>query len=254
LTLHCKASLAKVESVNVTGGNPPQGDGLIGLGPFSSSVIRSKLNSAAGDPVLNRIFALNTSTPNFLSFTLSRVEDPNQPFEAELTVGEYIKGFENITSMPKNPVQILPTSEQGSQHWSLLLDSITGPDGNVINVKTGVPKQSKLVAVLDSGFSLPQVPKNISDAFYGRVRGAKFNENSAIGSPAWELPCDQILTASFKIGGVDYPIHPLDLSLNFNGKCYGAVSSIIRSLGYSMLIYSPVPTQHDYLRRCLDSI
>jgi len=76
--------------------------------------------------------------------------------------------------------------------------------------------------VLDSGFSLPQVPKNISDAFYGRVNGANFNENSDIGSPAWELPCDQILNATFTIGGVKYPIHPLDLSLKFNGKCYGA--------------------------------
>jgi len=208
--------------LNVTGGNPPQGDGLIGLGPFSSSVIRSKLNSAAGDPVLNRIFALNASTPNFMSFTLSRSEDTNQPFEAELTVGEYIEGLENITSTPKNPVQILPTSEQGSQHWSLNVDSITGPDGNEINVQTGVPKESKLVAVIDSGFSLPQVPKNISDAFYGRVNGAVFEENADIGSPAWVVPCDQILTASFTIGGVKYPIHPLDLVLNFNGKCYGS--------------------------------
>jgi hypothetical protein len=229
--------LADFAPVNVTGGNPPQGDGLIGLGPFSSSVIRGKLNSAAGDPVLNRIFALNTSTPNFLSFTLSRQEDTNQPFEAELTVGEYIEGFENITNMPKNPVQILPTSEQGSQHWSLNVDSITGPDGNVINVKTGVPKESKLVAVLDSGFSLPQVPKNISDAFYGRVNGAVFQENSDIGSPAWELPCDQILTASFTIGGVKYPIHPLDLSLKFNDKCYGAVSRDELSVEDHILIF-----------------
>jgi len=104
----------------------------------------------------------------------------------------------------------------------LNVDSITGPDGNVINIKTGVPKETKLVAVLDSGFSLPQVPKNISDAFYGRVNGANFNENADIGSPAWELPCDQILTASFAIGGVNYSIHPLDMSLKFNDKCYGA--------------------------------
>jgi hypothetical protein len=220
-------------SVNVTGGNPPQGDGLIGLGPFSSSVIRSKLNSAAGDPVLSRIFALNTSTPNFFSFTLSRAEDANQPFQGELTVGEYIEGMENVTSMPKNPVQILPTSEQGDQHWSLNLDSVTGPDGSVIPLKTGVPHQSKLVAVLDSGFSLPQVPKNLSDAFYGRVQGANFNENADIGSPAWELPCDQLLTASFTIGGIKYPIHPLDLSLKFGDKCYGSVSQIVPLIGMS---------------------
>lgn len=124
--------------------------------------------------------------------------------------------------MPKNPVQILPTNEQGSQHWSLLIDSIIGPDGSTVNVHTSVPKQKKLVAVLDSGFSLPQVPKNVSDAFYGRVRGAYFNEHADIGSAAWELPCDQPLNASFTIGGVHYPIHPLDLSLNFNGKCYGS--------------------------------
>lgn len=231
-------------SVNVTDGQ--NREGLIGLGPYTSSVIRGNLNSATGDPVLNRIFALNTSTPNFLSFTLSRASDATQDFQRELTIGEYIEGLENITQAPKNPVQILPTSAQGAQHWSLLVDGIIGPDGQTIPYSTTVPNQKKAVAVIDSGFSLPQVPRSVSDALYGRVQGAEWSDNTPVGS-VWVLPCDQELAASFIIGGVTYRIHPLDLSLAFTltdgtTACYGAVSGICYSNGKYCLILSLVST------------
>ncbi|KZS90408.1 acid protease, partial [Sistotremastrum niveocremeum HHB9708] len=198
--------------INVTSGDPPSVDGLIGLGPYMGSTIRTTVGSPSADPVLNRIFAQNTSTPNFLSFILGRSSGPSQPFSGELTVGEVIQGFEKISGEVKNEVQVLPTSDSGDQHWALSLDTFTGPDGKAIPYTTTVPNESKPVAVLDSGFSLPQIPGNISDAIYGRVQGAQWLTTSPVG-PVWQIPCEQELNISVTIGGKVYPIHPLDVSL-----------------------------------------
>jgi len=213
--------------INVTGGELPVDDGVLGLGPYSSSVVHSKMKNGAGDPLLNRIFAANKSTPNFLSFVLSRENDPSEfGFQSELTIGEYIEGLENITSSPKNPAQILPFKEQGSQHWSLNVDTIKGPDGEMIPYNTTVPKQGTPVAMVDNGFTLPQVPPNVADAIYGRVQGAIWVSDAPPG-PIWQIPCDQLLNVSFYIGGVEIPVHPLDLNIGWtlpNGTsvCYGA--------------------------------
>jgi hypothetical protein len=135
------------------------GSGIIGLGPNSVSSVHAALGSkAAGDAPIDRIFRQNTSSPNFLSVLLGRSDDPDDQFPGQITVGDVIPGYENISSQTKVGVTL-----SKNQHWQVLLDSngFLGPDGQSINVTTGVPgtkNKTQLTAVFDTGFSLPQVP------------------------------------------------------------------------------------------------
>jgi hypothetical protein len=56
-------------------------------------------------------------------------------------------------------------------------------------------------------FTLTQLPRAISDAIYGRVKGAIFDTKHQW----WTVPCGQYLNVSFNFAGQNYPIHPLDL-------------------------------------------
>jgi hypothetical protein len=173
-----------------------------------------------GLPFLDRVFLSNTSTPNFLTFTLSRWEDPTQSIDAELTIGRLIEGLENITSTPKNPVGIVPVRGAG-QHWTVLVDAIIGPDGKEIPLHTNVPGKTKPTAVLDTGTSFARVPREIADAIYGRIQNAHFEPKNNV----WVIPCDREVNITLVIGGVRYPIHPLDTSLLVPGNtmCFGTV-------------------------------
>lgn len=140
------------------------GYGLIGLGPQTGSEVRGAINSSAGDPVLDRIFRQNTTTPNYLTILLGRSDDPTDTLPGDITVGEILPGYENITSQPKLNVSVVPSDDTDNQHWQTLLDAdgIIGPDGNAIDVETSVSSTSnkkQLTAVFDTGFSIPQVPR-----------------------------------------------------------------------------------------------
>lgn len=126
------------------------GSGLIGLGPNTGSEVKAAIGASdsAGDPVLDRIFRQNTSTPNYITFLLGRIRDPTDPPNGDLTVGELIPGYESVTSQPKLPVSTVAKSNSGNQHWQILLDAdgIIGPAGNNVidqyNVETAVDSTS----------------------------------------------------------------------------------------------------------------
>ncbi|KAG7097578.1 hypothetical protein E1B28_004915 [Marasmius oreades] len=201
----------------------PEGNGMLGIGPSNSSDILSKLNGTGTDglPLLDRIFRQNMNTPNFITLLLSRSQDDkisrvplldNHP--GLLTIGEPVPQYEEILNMPKLKVPIDPL---GQQHWQTVLDSngIIGPDGKPIQTNTGVPeprdgKPDQLQVVFDSGFSLPQISGPILDAIYGKVPGAKFIESEGL----YSIPCEYELNITFLFSGKEYPIAPLDLSIN----------------------------------------
>ena len=146
----------------------PDGTGLIGLGPNSGSSIFATLgDQAAGDPPIDRIFRQDPSTPNFISILLNRPNDTAENYTGEMTISQVDPQFQNITNQPKVPVTILPSQiASNQQHFSVLLDAngIIGPKGNAIKTTSNASSapahdQSQLVAVFDTGFSLPQVPK-----------------------------------------------------------------------------------------------
>lgn len=186
--------------------------GLLGLGPNTGSDIRDKLDGTKGDSVLDRIFSQNATSANYISFLLDRKNDPGNTVTGQLTISELVAGLENITSQTQIPVVKVPGLTDKDQHWQFYTDQdgIIGPDGQVISVKSIVPKapDRQLVAVIDSGFTLPQVPRSVSDAIYGRVQGAEWNAQNSV----WTIPCTQMLNISFKMGGQTFPIHPLDTS------------------------------------------
>ncbi|KAG5638675.1 hypothetical protein H0H81_011055 [Sphagnurus paluster] len=225
-------------------------DGLLGLGPNKGSVIRKKLSGNTGDTTLTHIFQQNNGTDDsYITILLDRKGDPSKNFTGQLTIGEVAPGFENITSMPKLDVDKVNRLLSSDQHWQAITDKnvgIIGPDGNPINVKSIVPNapDGTFVAVFDSGFTFSQVPRDVSDAIYGRVQGAVYDTADEI----WTIPCGQYLNISIQFGGLSYPVHPLDtVDDNFGMKdaqgnrvCIGAfqpITSAFSLLGhYDMIL------------------
>ncbi|KAH8113072.1 acid protease [Phellopilus nigrolimitatus] len=198
--------------------NNPQANGIMGLGPSTASKVRSLVKTSAGDTPLDRIFRQNLTTPNFLSVLLSREPENNSgsaPQTGQLTIGSVIPTLEAITNQKKLPALV---DQFNIQHWETLLDAngILGPDGQNISTNTTIPDptagaENQLHVAFDTGFTYPQVPRNVADAIYGRVPGAEFVSQS--GSPGyWRVPCDYELNITFLFGGVKYPISPLDVT------------------------------------------
>ncbi|KAJ7069539.1 aspartic peptidase A1 [Mycena amicta] len=209
-------------------------NGLVGLGPSAGSSIQNKIKGTAGDTMLNRIFQQNKATSNYITFLLNRKNDPGQTLTGQFTISEPMKGFENITSQTKLNVETVHRLLKDQQHWQAITDkdSVIGPDGTVINIDSIVPKapDGQLVVVFDSGFTFSQVPRDLSDAIYGRVQGAVYDTKNEW----WTVPCGQEVNLTFHFGGVAFPIHPLDVvDDNFkitdalgNHVCIGAFQPI----------------------------
>lgn len=89
----------------------PNGVGLIGLGPNKGSNVFNVMGSSSGAAVVDRIFRQNTSTPNFISVLLGRYDDPTDTFPGDITVGDILDGYSNISSQSK-----LDVTEGGVQH------------------------------------------------------------------------------------------------------------------------------------------
>lgn len=207
--------------------------GLIGLGPNSGSKIYDDLSGSTGDSVLNRIFIENNVSSPSITIYLDRANGTAISNNGMLTIDEVLPQYSNITSYTKLTVDKVHRLTDADQHWQVLTDTngIIGPDGNTITLDSIVPSAPKgqLVGVLDTGFTLTQVPRYVSDAIYGRVPGAVFD----VTNQYWTVPCDSLISISFEFGGVQIPIHPLDTVMsefnykNANGTtaCVGSVSS-----------------------------
>ncbi|TFK70924.1 acid protease [Pluteus cervinus] len=196
----------------------PQGTGLIGLGPNSGSSIFQTVSTPASATVLDRIFLQNTTTPNFITVLLGRKQDPSDTYSGTITVGEVLSDFNAVTNQPKLLVTDVPIRDAGDQHFQILLDDdgLIGPDGNVIQLQTvvaGTQDKKQTTAVVDTGFSLPQLPKVAADAIYSQIPGAEFTTLNNIGG-VWIVPCQKEVNITFKFGGIKYPIHPLDTTLD----------------------------------------
>lgn len=149
----------------------PEGFGVIGLGPSSGSLVLVALqnNSATAQipayPPIDRIFQ-NNSVPNFITVLLSRPNDTSEAYPGELTIGEVLPLFQNISTMPNVPIDILQSNISADQHFTVLLDpdGVIGPDGKAITTTSNAPlapshNSSQLQVIFDSGFALPQLPK-----------------------------------------------------------------------------------------------
>lgn len=172
---------------------------------------------------------------------LNRNGDPGSQITGQFSISSIVPGFENIMNQPQLPVEKVYELTDKDQHWQVLTDKdvgIIGPDGQPIQYSSIVPKapSGQLVAVLDSGFTLPQVPRSVSDAIYGRVQGAEWSPSSQ----AWLVPCGQLINVTLNFGGISYPVHPLDVSStdfgvtfsNGSPACLGTVSHFKSSFSH----------------------
>ncbi|KAH9935100.1 acid protease [Epithele typhae] len=186
-------------------------DGLLGMA-FDTAIIypvvqknwgTEAADALARSPITN-LFALDPTTPNFFDVQLARVVSPdsNDVAEGVFLISQHDDAFQNITSAPM-------LRSLTSQHWSLAMDSMTVNGtpfafnaSRVLGVPTG-----KVAAVLDTGFSLSQIPIAAANAIYESIPGAVYSE------PFWAVPCDAAPTVVFTFSGQDIPVHPLDLTL-----------------------------------------
>ncbi len=142
--------------------------GLLGLGPNSGSLVRKELDAkgSAGDSVMDRIFELNQTSQNYITFMLDRRGDPGNNVTGQFTISEVVAGYETILQQPKLSVVTVPDLTDEDQHWQIYTDKngVLGPDGQPIETESIVPKSpdGQLVAVFDSGFTLPQVRLKLS--------------------------------------------------------------------------------------------
>jgi hypothetical protein len=145
----------------------PENQGILGLGPNVGSNVHDALKKQPqGDTVIDRIFRQDPTTPNILTVLLSRSDDPNVTYPGQITVSETVPGLQNISDQPKLTVKTVPSSRSGEQHWQVLLDpnGIIGPSGQRMALSTkvaGATNSSQLACVIDTGFSLNQVPKYV---------------------------------------------------------------------------------------------
>ncbi|TRM63783.1 aspartic peptidase domain-containing protein [Schizophyllum amplum] len=196
----------------------PASVGLIGLGPNSGSNVYQEMGDDSGMAVLDSIFTQNTSTPNYITVLLGRLDDPTDTFPGDLTVGTVLDNYTDVQSQPKLNVTEVPVRDEGDQHFQILIDEggIIGPDGKSINVSSEVDEtqnKKQATAVLDTGFSLSQVPMNVAAAIYGRFPGAEYANVTGVGA-TWIVPCSAEVNLTIKLSGKEYPVHPMDTTLD----------------------------------------
>lgn len=217
--------------------------GLIGLAPpIYSAALGDDTKPALS--VMNSIFTLNQTQENYITVLLPRHNDPGSTTIGSMTVAEILPGsYSSITEQSKLLVSKVPQEflDQGApQLWLTLtdVDGVIGPDGPISyqsEAEVFGPPTGPLSVAFDTGFTLSQVPANISQAIYEKVPGASFNESLQGG--AWQVPCDQAVDVSFSFGGQKIPIHPLDVTQTGDGvidiaegMCIGSVSELLQAM------------------------
>jgi hypothetical protein len=154
-------------------------EGLIGITPHYDSLIWQAMNTSAGTTPVDRIFQQNSSTQGYVTILLTRTSDDtagSDPIDqkGQFTIGTPIDGLENVMKQPKLPSL---TDELGRSHWGIQLEdqSILGPDGQPISVRSGVnisEGSPRLRAAFDTGAELTFAPADVVHGIFGRVPGA----------------------------------------------------------------------------------
>lgn len=166
--------------------------GIMGLGfnlPRDSPIQISLSKNISNDTALSRnpignIFAQNPSSPNILSVLLDRADDPESS-TGIFAIGEYAQGCESVMAAPRLP-RFVPAGQEAGARWSILLDGfkVNGRSIELNSSFTDAPK-GKVVSVLDTGATNPQIPAQVANSIYEGIDGAFFSKD--VGS--WIVPC-----------------------------------------------------------------
>ena len=166
--------------------------GILGMA-FDDATIHETLQTAwgkqaadkLGDAFITNLFAQNPSSPNNFDVQLGRITFKDPAGTSTFTIGEHAPGFEAVAKAPKLP-------RVATDHWTLALDAMKvngSPFKFNKSIVRGAPA-GKVLAVLDTGFSLPPLPKAAVDAIYSKIPGAILYSSRDPLLDGWILPCD----------------------------------------------------------------
>ncbi|CAE6426732.1 unnamed protein product [Rhizoctonia solani] len=206
--------------------------GLLGLGfdtlsDINRLVAQTFSGATWGRSLLSNIFLSDLSTPNHIAFRLDRLYDGNDTDTGSFDIGTFASGLEAVNGTAEIPV--FSSSPSQNIYWTVLVDgfAVNGKNQTLQTTITNgtVPPDGKVAAVLDTGYSLPQLRPELAAAIYEPLGGV-FDTDSAM----YVVPCEAQTNVTFYIGGRTIPIHPLDLTFVLatpvNGQnmtiCFGA--------------------------------
>ncbi|QRV98205.1 aspartyl protease [Ceratobasidium sp. AG-Ba] len=192
-------------------------NGLLGLGFDTLSQIANTVNGATagqtwGRTILSNIFISDPTTPNHIAFRLDRTDDGNTTDVGAFDVGTFASGLEAINNTAEIP--IFSSSSQANLYWNVLVDGVTLNGKaqtlkSTVNGGTQTPPAGKVSAVLDTGYSLPQLSPDLAHAIYTAMGGTLVEDGT---NTTYAVPCMAEAQLAFSIGGHTIPIHPLDLT------------------------------------------
>nr|GAT52388.1 predicted protein [Mycena chlorophos] len=191
-------------------------DGLVGTAfglnnnPFDESFLVAELGPVAGQPFLFNIFDSMPVENNFVGMSLSRTDDLEGSADASFTVNS-LDPLHAAAVSSAAPQAVFPGIDANGR-WSVLVDAIyVGttqiPLGD--SVIHGTPA-GKLVVMMDSGTPTSSIPTALWYALYANIPGTTVGDID--GAPVFTIPCESTTIMTVVIGGVQFPIHPLDLS------------------------------------------
>ncbi|KAF7300341.1 Peptidase A1 domain-containing protein [Mycena chlorophos] len=191
-------------------------DGLVGTAfglnnnPFDESFLVAELGPVAGQPFLFNIFDSMPVENNFVGMSLSRTDDLEGSADASFTVNS-LDPLHAAAVSSAAPQAVFPGIDVNGR-WSVLVDAIyvgttQVPLGD--SVVQGTPP-GKLVVMMDSGTPTSSIPTALWYALYANIPGSTVGEVDDVAH--FTVPCESTTIMTVVIGGVDFPIHPLDLS------------------------------------------
>lgn len=174
-------------------------DGIMGMA-FDVSFIFAGLTTAwgresasiLGRSFITNLFAENSSLPNNFDVSLGR-EDAVEDGSGTFVISGHAPSFADVTDVPMIP-------RIGTDRWTFAVDEMRVNGGSVPFNKSSVADapDGKLVALLDTGFSFPPLPRAAVDAIYRTIPGSVFS----VPDNSYYVPCNSTTMVSFFLGYV----------------------------------------------------
>ncbi|KAF7793493.1 hypothetical protein EIP86_004605 [Pleurotus ostreatoroseus] len=185
--------------------------GIMGVGFNAESKINTAFQQAFGDEdttgssSISNILSQNNVLGSF-DIQLNRLFDDAGESTGTLFIGSHDDSFSDITQQPQ-------LSQVSPDAWSIALDAMK-VNGNAFKFNqssvSGVPS-GKIATEMDSGTSLALLPPAAIDFIYSSMPGSVFVGNESEATFQWLVPCNGTTNVTFTYGGVDFPVHYLDL-------------------------------------------
>lgn len=179
-------------------------DGIMGMA-FDVSFIFAGISTAwgresastLGRSFITNLFAENSSLPNNFDVSLGR-EDAVEDGLGTFVISGHAPSFVDVTEAPKLP-------RIGTDRWTFAVDEMRVNGESVPFNKSSVATapDGKLVALPDTGFSFPPLPRAAVDAIYNSIPGSVFS----VANNGYYVPCNSTTMLSFFLGCVARSTH-----------------------------------------------